>query len=432
MMARRSCAAALIVLLALCRIVSLPSPLRAGEPLIYWPQAGPLLVLADTEVVVEARYAPVFYWPITREYLADFSQDLRLAEGRVEIVDRSGQVTVVEPESYLLWYPAGVGAGPSTLVRGGEAEALYGDYLEAARIAAKAAQQYQRIVAESQAAVEAWLRMAAERRKDLPRPPPELTLQEPEPFQAFATEPRQAAVISLPKGTYTVRLRDAGNRIVPQSERELVSFGATDKAMGYVLRPEERWTRPVFSFAPDAAIYTTGSSDLFFQPVPVLEYEARRFTRLFHPQSFEAADPSLTVWVPQQEEPKLPPDLALALWDGATLVASLPRKPYRVSQLPGVSRGYVIEEFAPRQGVPLQPDFYAMRMGLAAPFTHIGLLDGAGKPVGASERLVRRVDPMGEGWLFLPALLPLALGVALRLRGRRHAPAGPAAPPAGA
>jgi len=81
--------------------------LRAGqEQLVWWPlvtdgqeyrrvpypqAAGSLLVLADFDIVVEARFAPVSYWPITREYLADVSGQPRAVHGAIEIVDGSGR-----------------------------------------------------------------------------------------------------------------------------------------------------------------------------------------------------------------------------------------------------------------------------------------------------------------------------------------------------
>ncbi len=434
-MTRPLCAATLVLPISLCLSLWGASSALTDEQLVYWPlvtngteyrrvsypdAAGSLLVLADTEMVIEARYAPVTYWPITREYLADFSQEPQLAEGSVEIVDELGKVTVVGSEPYVLWYPAGVGAGPSALARGSEAVELYEGYVKTARTSARAAQDYQRLVAEQHAAVEAWLRMAAERRgQNMPKPPPELDLQKPEPYQAFATEPREAAVISLPEGTYTVRIRDVDNRIVPGSERKLVSFGARNQAVGYVLRPEDRWTRPVVSFAPYEAIYTTGLTDLFFQPVPVVEYEARRFTRLFRPQSVEFTDPTLTMWVPRDESDALADGTALALWRGDDLVATMPLTPYRVAQLAGTSRGYTIEEFAPKTGGSLEPDFYAMRIDRDSEATRISLLDGT-EPVAASARQMRRTPLPVEALLFLPALLPLAVGMALRLCSRRR------------
>jgi hypothetical protein len=409
----------------------------ASEQLVYWPlvtdgkeyrripypqQAGAILVLADSEVVIEARRAPVSYWPITREYLADFAQNPEPVNGSLEIVDGSGETTVVEPEPYVVWYPMGVGAGPAELVHGQRTRTFYDGYLQAARSAAAEAKEYQRIVGAHQAAVEAWLRLAAERRgQDMPPPPPELDIEKPEPFHAYASEPREAAVLSLPEGTYTVRIRDADGALVPGSERELVSFAPLDRAIGYVLRPENRWTQPVISFAPDEVIYTTGETDLFFQPVPVVEYQARSFTRLFRPQSAEAVDASLTVWTPQEQRDGAQDGLALALWHGDALVDTLTRTPYRVAQLPRASRGYVIEEFAPQNGSALEPEFHAMRVDRALEVTQVGLLvDGAaGNPVSASIRQIREVDPPPAALLFLPALLPLAVGVALRIRWRR-------------
>jgi hypothetical protein len=404
----------------------------AEEHLVYWPlvtdgkeyrrvsyphQAGSLLVLADTEVVLEARRAPVSYWPITREYLADFAKHPPPVPGSIEIVDGSGAVTVAEPESLVVWHPLGVGAGPAELVHGENAGSFYQGYLQAAYAAAEEEREYQRILGAHQAAVEAWIRMAAERRgQNMPPPPPELDIEKPEPFHAFATEPRQAAVVSLPEGTYTVRIRGPDGRIVPGSERELISFAPLARAVGYVLRPEDRWTRPVISFAPDEAIYTTGRTDLFLQPVPVVEYDARRHARLFRPQSVEVAAPSLTVWTPDEERDWANDEATLALWDGNAMLDAVPRRPYRVRQLAGTSRGYEIEEFA-SDGGALEPDFYAMRVGKHAKLTQVGLVtDGvAGDPVIGSIREVRRVTMPNEALLFLPALLPLAIGVGLRL-----------------
>jgi hypothetical protein len=407
------------------------------EQLVYWPlvtdgkeyrrvpyprEAGTLLVLADNDIVLEAKRAQVAYWPITGEYLADFVDEHGVVDGSLEIVSASGEVDVLEPEPYVVWHPLGVGSGPAEFVHGEDTKAFYEGYLVAARAAAAQEQEYQRIVGAHQAAVEAWIRMAAERRgQNMPAPPPELEIERPEPFHAFATEPQQAVVLSLPEGRYTLQIRSGDGHILPGSERELVSFGPRARAIGYVLRPEDRWTRPAISFAPDEAIYTTGETDLFFQPVPVVEYDGGRFSRLFRPQSIETVDASPTVWTPENER-EWPENAALGLWNGGAMIDILPRTAYRVAQLAGSPRGYAIEEFAPNNHSSLQPDFHAMRVPHGAEVTRVGLLaDGAENlPVPASERRFRKVALPPEALLFAPALLPLVVGAAVRIRSRRR------------
>ena len=411
-------------------------PLSAADQLVYrpWvnngteyrripypPQAGPLVVLAGTAMALEAQYAPVNYWPITREYLADFSGEPRVVGGRFELTAPGGEEIFPEETPIVLWYPQGVGAGPSSLEHGPRALALYQEYLETARASAEAIRAYQQAVAEAQAAAEGWLRMKAEGRENLPPPPPELTLPEPEPYQAYASEPRPAALLALPEGRYTLRIRDAAGGIVPGSERQVISFAPLDHAVGYVVRPADRWTQPVFNFARDEAIYTTGHTDLYLQPVPIVSYPAHHYARLFQPQTLEADDATRTLWVPAPQAEGPAPSYSLALWDGGRRTGTVPMVPYRVEQVPNQALGYRIKEFHPEPGVPLQADFQAVRVPAGAALTHVSLLENPGeKPVPASRRALRQVHPPGDGVLFLPALLPLVFYLLLRGWVRRQ------------
>ena len=392
---------------------------RVSYPL----EAGPIVVLADTEVVFEARLATVSYWPISREYLADFSGETETLEGSIEIVAETGETSTLEPEPYVLWYPAGTAEGASELVHGETARAFYEEYVRKARVAAERLKEYQRVVAEHRRLTEAWLQLAAEQGgRDMPPPPPELDVEAPENYPAFATEPQEAFILSLPPGSYEMRLRGEDGNIVPGSGRTLVSFGPLDEGTGYVLRPEDRWTQPVVSFSPNEIIYTTGETDLFFQPVPVIEYPAMLYTRLFRPQSVEATDPSLTLWASADKNGSDNEGAALAVWQRDIRGQLLPTTPYRVNQRAGSARGYTIDEFVQDPSVAVQPDFTAMRLEPGRAVTRVGLVRGAeAAPVRASERQVRLIRPPAEPLLFLPALLPLALGLALRAgSGRRR------------
>jgi hypothetical protein len=254
----------------------------------------------------------------------------------------------------------------------------------------------------------------------MPPAPPELTINEPEPYRAYASEPAEAALIALPKGRYTIRLRGADGKVVPGSERQLLSFGPFGQGIGYVVRPEDRWTQPAISFGPRDTIYASGAVDLFLQPVPVSEYAAQNFSRLLAPQSVEVADPSVTVWVPGKDKAAAAQPQLLAVSGSSGANVTLPTTPFRVAQTPGVARGYSIEAFTPEPGSPLKPDFVAMRVGAEVAAESVGLVEGdTNVPVAASARQLRRVEAPATAWLFVPALLPFLVGLAVRLTARR-------------
>jgi len=434
---------ALRIILGLAALLAAPVAAAQERQVVYWPlvtdgieyrrvaypaEAGDITVMAGTTVMIEARAANVSWWPITREYLTDVSRSAPMIEGTLEIVDAQGAVREIEPTSYVVWHPDGVGTGPAEIVHGPRAAEVHAEYVRFGRAAAEAARLHQRIVAEHHAAVEAWLKLAAQKPANLPPPPPELTIAEPEPYHAFATEPEPAAVLSLAPGSYTIRLRDAGGKVVAGSERRLVSFAPRASAIGYVVRPGDRWTQPAISFSPKETIYTTGRSALYLQPVPVAEYGAQEFTRLFQPQTIEKLDPFLSIWVPQGIDLGAEATSELTLWDGSDPVAALPTRGFRVVQRPGVARGYVIEEFAPAPGAMLKPDFFAMEIPQEVAPTSISLTRDA--ELAGSARQLRRVAPPADHLLFLPALLPIVLGMVLHLRRRITGPARLPGPPA--
>jgi hypothetical protein len=168
-------------------------------------------------------------------------------------------------------------------------------------------------------------------------------------------------------------------------------------------------------------VYTTGKTDLFFQPVSVVEYPARQFTRLFRPQSVQVIDPSLTLWVPNKVQETDSRSL-FALWGSGAKLETRAPLPYRVVQKLGLSRGHVIEDFTGRELAPLRPDFTAIRVSRDLAVTALGPEGAAG--VGMRE--IRHITPVPEYLLFLPGLLPITFwlglrGTAAKLRAARRA-----------
>lgn len=430
MSAHRTYKAALAA--AVFAIIATAPASSADEQFVYWPfvtdgteyrriayplEAGDLVALGGSQLVIEARRADVSYWPITREFVTEIGQGTPVI-GTLEIVGAKGETVPVREDLYTVWYPLGIGAGPVHLVQGADAETLYKEYVAAARSAVLKDQEYQKIVAEHQAAAEAWLKMAATRaRSEMPPPPPELEIDEPAPFNSYASEPRKAAIVNLPEGSYRLLMRDQAGKVIAGSERALKIITPLDQSVGYVIRPEDRWTLPLASFSPEDTLYTTGRTDLFLQPVPVVEYAARDFTRIFQPQSIEAADTETTIWVPQtgQDQPRAAQ--AVRMWQGSKQIGSIPKAGYRVNQLGGTGRGYTIDEFSADPAGGVAPDFAAVRLQSNAVADRI---DVAGSAAGmGSDRAIVKVDTPPLWAIPLAALIPLLFGIGKRVWGRR-------------
>ena len=427
-----------MLLAALAALAALHvSPARAQssareEQVVFWPlitdgaeyrrvayprQVDPIRVLADTPVVLEPRRSQVYFWPLTREYLADFSALNEALPGTLEIVAGNGEARRIIARRYTLWNPDGVAAGRSELLFDEVAQQVYELYVRDARLAAEAARAFEQRRAEHHARVDAWLKQAAARVQPLPPPPPEFTEPEPEPYRGYATELQEAPIVSLPPGEYRVRWRGPDGALVAGGERRLVSFAPRRRAIGYRLVPESRWTQPESSYNPDEALYLTGERALFLQPVVVEEYNAALYTRLFRPQSLESPDPSLHVWVPRGAVG----GARLGLWRDGQPVEAIPELPYRVVQVAGTARGYTIEPFDPAGSAPA-PDFVAMRLPAGAAVSHLSLLGSDGAEVPHSRRAVRTVQALPDVLIYLPAAIPLLIASVVRFRQRSRRP----------
>ena len=85
-------------------------------------------------------------------------------------------------------------------------------------------------------------------------------------------------------------------------------------------------------------------------------------------------------------------------------IAAMAQQPHLVRQTPGSAFGYDIVEHSPREFPDVRPSFRAYRIA-APPAGYDVQLRVSGSV--DSERLVRTIDPRGEGWTALALLLPL-------------------------
>lgn len=378
---------------------------------VPYPEDVPTIrILAGEPVVFEARQSIVSFWPITREYLADLAKLDRAVTGFAEVVDESGTVTSFKPEPYTLWYPRGLGVEPQ-FVSGDEAQPTYDLFVERGTAAFEAERQYQMAVARLQEEIDAWLALAADGVDPLPDPPGELIDPPPERYLGYATEPALAPVVRLAAGSYTLQWRGDDGQLVPGSERELLVSDSTRTGVSYSIIPYDRWTQPLFTFDPDEAIYLAEDQEVFLSPLRVSRYSEYLYARLFDPQTIEAPDRNVALWVPDETNPDLS-GFSLRVGSRGDSGGTVPWKGYRVFQEANATRGYTIEEF--ESDGPLQPDFNAMWLPIDQSVTEISLIGAEGNEVANSSRNIRRVPAIPRAALYIPALAFVGLAVFVR------------------
>jgi len=239
----------------------------------------------------------------------------------------------------------------------------------------------------------------------------------PAPIDIFSNGLNSGIPVTLPAGSYRIRLRQPDGTVLGGSERNLVVFDARRTAIGYTVLPATRWTTPEQVDDMNDVIVGRADSQLYLMPRVTREYPAGPYALLQDPQRAVGASADWT-WV--KGEPLASGDLEIAA-DGQA-VEQIVLTPYRVRQVPGADLGYEVQQYDGGAGQPAAPDFVGYPLRLARPgmgYT-IRVVSPEGQPLPNSQRLVRVPASPGLGALLLLSLVPLAIGAAVLVRRYRR------------
>lgn len=378
------------------------------------PAVETIYLLADQTSVLSPRRTLVYFWPITNEYRAAWSEMNEVVEGTLEISQGGRRMATLEQETYTIHFYTGERAPRPTLYLGDEAVAANQQF-EAEREA------YRRAVYDYQERYREWqeqLRELQARREsgenvEVPPPP-----EQPEPLDLFSTGLNRGYPISLPPGEYDIHLRLPDGSIQPGSARHLVVFAARRTAVGYTVIPESRWTTPEeLADLSDIILGTSGT--LYLQPHVIREYPALAYEYLLNPQY--PGDARGTEWRWVLGEPI--DEGTMEVIRNGEVVERVTLAPFQVKQVPGATLGYEILPYRPDEpNAPRRPDFVAYRISLSedASAYEVRLVSPEGRILAGSLRQVRHL-PQTDLRLFLTLpLVPLVLGALVIERRRRQ------------
>ncbi|KPK02128.1 MAG: hypothetical protein AMJ56_21225 [Anaerolineae bacterium SG8_19] len=377
------------------------------------PIVGEIYLMADDTSILSPRRTRVYYWPITNEYRAAWSQLNEQVDGVLEVLQGGQLVATYEQMPYTIHFSAGEGAAKPQLFIGDEAFKANDRFLADQMAYRQATEDYQ-------VAREEWLeaaRQAQARGEDSTDLPPSPIA--PKPFNTFSTGLNSGYPVDLEEGTYQIQTRLEDGTILPESKRDLVVFAPRRTAVGYEVVPEARWTFPEELNDLSDAILGEDDTVLYLKPHIVREYPAIAYERLQDPQSASDASRSEWTWVSGETLD----EGILEIVQNGEVEGRIPLESYFVKQVPGKEFGYEILPYDPNNpDLTPRVDFTGYRVKLSAdqPAYEVRLRSLDDELLLGSDREVRVVQPVSLPALLLISSLPLAFGAVLILWRRRR------------
>jgi hypothetical protein len=376
------------------------------------PSVPTLYLLADQTSILSPRMTEIYFWAITNEYKASWELLNEPVPGTLEIVQGGQVIQQTEPTSYTLHYQTHGTDVDAQLFLGRDADAAQARFsAEQQRYQTDLSVYYKAQLAWTAAADDANQRAQKGEKVTLPPAP-----QPPAPISVTSNGVNQGIPVKLPAGAYQVRLRGRDGAIVPDSTRTLEVFGPRRAAIGYTVVPETRWTTPDKVDDLSDVIVGTPNSQIYLTPHTAREFPTHAYTLLQDPQQ-QVGETTDWTWVMGE---------SIATGELEIVAAGQPPErraltPYLVTQVPGNTLGYQIQQFLPDPQRPnAAPDLVGYPLHIDQPGSgfEIRMVSPQGEVLVGSSRLVRTPAATRLSLLLLLAALPLVVGTAVIVRRR--------------
>ncbi|HHT28367.1 MAG TPA: hypothetical protein GXZ82_14170 [Firmicutes bacterium] len=374
-------------------------------------QASTIYLMANETNILNSLRSEVYYWDITREYMADWFGFKEEVPGTLEILQGGKVVKTVEKTDYVYSYPDGYD-GRVQLVVGADAILEFERYNQLTNDYWDAVSAYYDEQAAWQATMDKLLKRVQEtgvyaKPEEIPPIP-----EQPTPPKLYVTSPVQAFVFDLPAGQYKIRVKSPDGTIVEHSEKNLVVFESRRQGVGFQIIPESKWTRPVLSNDKSQVLYLEGRRVFYLKPFHEEEFNQYAYVKMasLHKPLEGLGTKSAWAWVHTEE---IVAAKAQILKDGK-VIEEIERKPFYVEQTPGYALGYKIVEWEPDPNYPdSAPTFEAFKIELEAKGLYqMRFVDSEGNVIPGSERDIRSVN--ATTWpLYILPLLPFIIGLAI-------------------
>lgn len=383
----------------------------------FCPQSEETIYLiANENSVIAPTKTIVYYWPITRRYMAGFSTLNEKISGKLEILQNGKVIATQEEQKYVLYYPKGYWSEKAVMYLNEEADAYHKKYKEAVDAFNQKLKEYYQAMERYRESLNRFFEEVRRRREAGEEGPLNIPIpKEPKPpefVDFYASDPAFGFVLNLPPGKYEIRLRRDDGTIFEGSEKKVVVFTSRRKGgVGYEIIPGNRWTKKENCDDPSWVIHAVGKNELYFNPYRQEEYNELYYNKLVDPQEIGRIERFKWVHIDPIEQ------VTLLFGRGKEILQTVERSPYFVKQIPGPELGYEIlpyDEELQKKGY--QPTFESYKVSLSPnlPKTDYQVsvvTAGSGRPEEKSERTIRLLKKENASYIYIAAFIPLLVGV---------------------
>jgi hypothetical protein len=358
---------------------------------------GDVYLLANATNVIQVVQTEVYWWDITREYMADLEKLNKSLPGKLEVRKDGKIYRTISKVRFCFEYTQGM-YQQGKLLTGKAADAAYKRYQERTEKYWNEYMEY----SQKQAAYENALKEYMKNPKG--KAPAQPT--QPQGPNYYVTEAQDGFIVKLPLGNYTARLVDGKGRAVPGTEKKVEAWGPRRSGIGYVARPESKWTMQRDSTDPGESLYSQGKETIYFSAFHQSQFNEYRFVKLSKLEQPSSGSGSQYVykWRPMGA---VPAEYKMEVLYNGKLLQTIPLGRFNVEQVPGASLGYNI--------VSAKDDEEAMFSAYKVPVKKQGayllrLRDETGKIVPGSTRTLESISKVNPWPIYVLALLPLLWG----------------------
>jgi hypothetical protein len=365
-----------------------------------------IYMVAKVKNIISANKTDVYFWPISKEFLADWAHYKEPQPGKLEIMKGNRVIKTISEAEYVLDYSNGFPGNPTGIKIGYAARKALADFKARTDLFYQSIQKYYAKYADYQKSLQDF----AKNPKAFGDKPPEKPRQ-PVPPHGYISEAAPGFALNLTAGTYQIRFRNEKNEIVPRSVKKLVVFPALARGIGYEIISEDKWTYPTHSDDFSANVFALKDQVIYVKPFTELQYNSfyySKLTKLAMPSSGRGLE-NQKIWI--HLSPLSNHNTRLELTEKGKVIQKVKEKPYLVKQHSGSAFGYDIVEF--KKNDPQEvPNFTAYKIVIskgtgAYSFQCVAAND---RVIKASVRNLCTLRASLVNGLIFAALLPLIFG----------------------